>query len=351
MIAEAALGPVGRARGIGRRTAGGLLAKGDVSGIQRFLYQATEKGAARGLRGRSLYLQRLSEAAAPFVWHRLRLPLTNLLYSGGGHFLLLARPSDEARLPEIRQEVLRRLAAFHSPAIALVLAAVPIRPHALHGEGLPQAFEALHRRLAQAKARCLEGLPPEAWEAFLVGERPDPSRELENPADHAETWTDCVVWGIRGLENREIVVEREGRCKCQRRQSLEDLGRAAVDLQAVARIEQEPLPLPDRPERAAPRGKALQAFGFAVSLFRSSGLEPSPEPLEAGWALVWLVEDNPDLRRRIRRALLERPVESGPAVVSLARYLPAREGLQAGALERSPRTCWSAWCGCPRGAG
>ncbi|WP_448594329.1 type III-A CRISPR-associated protein Cas10/Csm1 [Thermoflexus hugenholtzii] len=289
-----------------------LLVKGDVSGIQRFLYQVTGKGAARGLRGRSLYLQLLSEAVALFVLRRLRLPLTNLLYSGGGHFLLLARPADETRLPEIRREVTRRLAAFHGPFLALVLAAVPIRPHELHGEGLQQAFEALHRRLAQAKARRLEGLPPEDWEAFLVGAQPDSSRRSQNPADHAEKWTDCMVCGIRGLKGEEIVVEREGRSKCKRCRSLEDLGRAAVDLQAIAWIEREPLSLPDRPERAAPWEKALQAFGFAVSLFRASGPKPSPEPPEAGWALVWLVEDSPDLRGRIRRALGERPIAFFP---------------------------------------
>jgi CRISPR-associated protein Csm1 len=289
-----------------------LLVKGDVSGIQRFLYQVTGKGAARGLRGRSLYLQLLSEAVALFVLRRLDLPLTNLLYSGGGHFLLLARPSDEARLPEIRREVTRRLAAFHRPSLALVLAAAPIRPHELHGEGLQQAFEALHRRLAQAKARRLEGLPPEDWEAFLTGEQPHSSQEPENPADHAEKWTDCMVCGIRGRKDAEIMVEKEGRGKCRRCRSFEDLGRAAVDLQAIAWIEQEPPSLPDRPERAAPWEKALQAFGFAVSLFRASGPRPSPDPPETGWALVWLVEDHPDLRQRVRRALPDRPLAFFP---------------------------------------
>ena len=43
------------------------LIKGDISGIQTFLYQILSSGAARELRGRSIYLQLLTEAIAQWV--------------------------------------------------------------------------------------------------------------------------------------------------------------------------------------------------------------------------------------------------------------------------------------------
>jgi uncharacterized membrane protein len=40
------------------------------------------------------YLQLLTEATARYVLRRLNLPITNLIYSGGGNFYLLAGPTD-----------------------------------------------------------------------------------------------------------------------------------------------------------------------------------------------------------------------------------------------------------------
>jgi len=90
-----------------------LLVAGDVSGIQDFLYTITSKGAAKGLRGRSLYLQLLSEAAARFMLMQLDYPLANLIYSGGGHFYLLISSSDEKRLLDLKLTLERALLQMH----------------------------------------------------------------------------------------------------------------------------------------------------------------------------------------------------------------------------------------------
>jgi len=60
-----------------------LLLKGDISGMQDFIYTVTSKGAAKGLRGRSVYLQLLTEVIANWILRRLILPFVNLLYQGG----------------------------------------------------------------------------------------------------------------------------------------------------------------------------------------------------------------------------------------------------------------------------
>ena len=72
-----------RVRGSERPAA--LLVGGDLSGVQSFLYTITARGAAGALRGRSFYLQLLTEAAARYTLARLGLPATNLLYQGGGN--------------------------------------------------------------------------------------------------------------------------------------------------------------------------------------------------------------------------------------------------------------------------
>jgi len=82
-----------------------LLVRGDISGIQRFLYgitrpRAEAKGTAKRLRGRSFYISLVNEVVADWIVRRFGLPVANILFCGGGRFDLL--------LP-FREEVLRKL--------------------------------------------------------------------------------------------------------------------------------------------------------------------------------------------------------------------------------------------------
>ena len=62
----------------------------DVSGIQRFLQAVPSKGAAKSLRGRSYWLQLLTDALARRLLQELSLPATNLIYAAGGKIWVLA---------------------------------------------------------------------------------------------------------------------------------------------------------------------------------------------------------------------------------------------------------------------
>ncbi len=103
-----------------------LLVGGDISGVQDFIYTITNKGATSALRGRSFYLQLLTEAAARFVLRDLGLPYANLIYGGGGNFYLLARAADKARLPEIRQKLSRILYKHHQGDLYIALEGIPL---------------------------------------------------------------------------------------------------------------------------------------------------------------------------------------------------------------------------------
>lgn len=57
----------------------------DMSGIQSFIYDISSKGALKGLRTRSFYLEMLFEFYIDLLLERLELCRVNVLYSGGGH--------------------------------------------------------------------------------------------------------------------------------------------------------------------------------------------------------------------------------------------------------------------------
>ena len=103
------------------------LLKGDVSGLQNFLYRIKSEGASRELRGRSFYLQLLTEAIALWILRRFDLPITNLLLASGGHFYLLL-PYKEARkeINGLRAEIAEKLWDAHREELSVVLAGIPV---------------------------------------------------------------------------------------------------------------------------------------------------------------------------------------------------------------------------------
>ena len=105
-----------------------LLVGGDISGIQDFIYSVTSSKALKGLRGRSLYLQLLSEAIAKLVLDKFNLPMANLLYCGGGHFYVLLPFVDdvEKRLNSIRRRVDKILLKAHHGNLSAIIAWQPV---------------------------------------------------------------------------------------------------------------------------------------------------------------------------------------------------------------------------------
>ncbi|MEM5807151.1 MAG: type III-A CRISPR-associated protein Cas10/Csm1 [Candidatus Aenigmatarchaeota archaeon] len=69
-----------------------LLIKGDIAGIQNYIYNGIREmtDIAKRLRGRSFTIQLLTEVISYVFIEQLNLFDANLIYNGGGHFLLLA---------------------------------------------------------------------------------------------------------------------------------------------------------------------------------------------------------------------------------------------------------------------
>jgi CRISPR-associated protein Csm1 len=73
-----------------------ILLKGDISGIQKFIYDDIEydtpgntRGLSKQLRGRSFYIILLTEFIVSSLIRKFKLSPANVIYSGGGHFLML----------------------------------------------------------------------------------------------------------------------------------------------------------------------------------------------------------------------------------------------------------------------
>lgn len=130
------------------------LVSGDLSGIQTFIYTITSEGVAKGLRGRSLYLQLLSEAIARRVLTSLNLPDVNLLYNSGGNFYILAPPESDADTQSIQEEINAIMLKHHHGDVYCALAGVGLtRDDFLKGNKLAERWASLTQSLSLKKRR------------------------------------------------------------------------------------------------------------------------------------------------------------------------------------------------------
>lgn len=102
------------------------LIHGDVSGIQNFIFNIPSKGAAKSLKGRSVYISLLSDVIVRYIIDKLDLYPTNLLYNGGGNFFILAPYHKLPQFKNIRKTILQHLLHAHAGEIYFAMDAVPV---------------------------------------------------------------------------------------------------------------------------------------------------------------------------------------------------------------------------------
>lgn len=151
-----------------------LFVRGDISGVQSFLYTITSRGALRMLRARSFFLELLAEHAVAELLKRSGVPRTNVIFVGGGGFqLLLPNTADSRKAVDgARADINAALARDFGHTLSLALAAQPCNAHGLIGDGLRETLRALGEALSAAKAgKFREGLED------LFSARPEPKVE------------------------------------------------------------------------------------------------------------------------------------------------------------------------------
>lgn len=106
-----------------------LLVAGDISGIQRYIFDITNTGVggvAKRLRARSFFLTAISLGLAYKIVHDWRLPPCNILVHSGGNFFVLLPNTEKARqyVRDLGQKVNRELFTDYGGELAVNLAAV-----------------------------------------------------------------------------------------------------------------------------------------------------------------------------------------------------------------------------------
>ena len=134
---------------------------GDIPGIQDFVYTITSKGAAKGLRGRSFFIQLLGDAVVRRILANLKLCPANVIYNAGGNFMVLGPEEAKAKevVERVRRQVNVRLVEAIQGDTALVLEFMPVSPADLFTPGLFKSKrDQFAEQVARAKNRPLREL-------------------------------------------------------------------------------------------------------------------------------------------------------------------------------------------------
>ena len=249
---------------IGEKVA--LLVGGDISGVQEFIYTISSRGAAPTLRGRSFYLQVLTEALARHILRRLELPVTNLIYAGGGSFFLLARPDDADRLPGIQQEISRILLQQHRGELYAAVAGVPVAGREFMDGSISLKWGAVHEALRRKKLRRFAELDDEVAGLFT-------------PVGHGGN--EDQLCQVCGQEHPQILSEQERPDaetvrKCLPCHAFEKLGDDLRNARYLALDEIPPRPPLDLTEPAGTWRGALAHLGMKIDVCAETP-EPAPE--------------------------------------------------------------------------
>ena len=269
-----------------------LLVGGDISGVQEFIYTITARGATPTLRGRSFYLQVLTDALARYTLRRLALPVTNLIYAGGGSFFLLARPCDAERLPGIQREISRIFLQQHRGDLYVAVTGVPLAGKAFFDSSMGRKWNEVHEALRQQKLRRFAELDDELAALF-------------EPAGHGGNEDQlCQVCGQEhpGTKSEEKS-DAESVRKCPSCLAFEELG---DDLRNARYLTLEETDTPDSqpfdPERPTGRWReTLEHLGMKVDV----SVEP-PEPVPATRRLLALDDEGLSVLRPSARTVVGR---------------------------------------------
>jgi CRISPR-associated protein Csm1 len=136
-----------------------LLVGGDISGVQRFIYTISSKGALKSLKGRSFFLELLLEHTVQRLLEKLQIYRCNVVFTGGGHFYVIVPNTERSRneIKAVKREINDFLAKNFAAALELFIEHVPFNKASI--ANVSRVWSQLSSRLESAKKR--------RWEDYL----------------------------------------------------------------------------------------------------------------------------------------------------------------------------------------
>ena len=258
-----------------------LLVGGDISGVQDFIYSITSKRAAKTLRGRSFYLQLLTEAILRYTLAELDLPYTNVIYAGGGHFFLLAPPSAADQLLALKRSITEKMLHYHGTRLYFALGATQVPADGFNKGEFPTYWAQMHSDIAKAKRQRYTELGDDLY------------TEIFTPPQHGGNEENtCAVCG----EERKGTKEIDEVKVCPMCDSFaEEIGKNLPYSDFVILGLGDPDELLNAQDDADGNAlSVLRSFGVEVGWSKSFGKPETESPIQSdhvNCAIIWALDD------------------------------------------------------------
>lgn len=131
-----------------------LVVRGDISGIQDFIFNIVSSRAARQLKSRSFLVQLIGQTAIELIVKQLGIPRTCILLDGGGNFTLFVPGSKERELFDCRKRLER---AIHDTGLYVALGWTKATLQELRDE-LPSVMTSVAKECQVVKTRKFKSL-------------------------------------------------------------------------------------------------------------------------------------------------------------------------------------------------
>lgn len=148
---------------------------GDIPGIQDFVYTITSKGAAKGLRGRSMFIQLLNAVIVERIIAELDLSIANIIYNAGGNFMILGSSLDQTRNGQSVNDLLHGIQSAIDEALlktlggdlSLCMAWQDIERSIIGSAKFAMETGILKQKIALGKRQRFLSLLPEHWQSVF----------------------------------------------------------------------------------------------------------------------------------------------------------------------------------------
>ena len=147
-----------------------LLVGGDISGIQKYIYQVVSKYAGKNLKGRSFYMRLLTDAIVRYIIKELNLYSANVIYNSGGGFYILAPNTKKSRekLTLAIGTIEKKLFETHKTSLYVAIESVELDETAIMHKGLQDKWSELFIKKDRKKFQSHSDLIKDNYDIFFT---------------------------------------------------------------------------------------------------------------------------------------------------------------------------------------
>lgn len=202
--------------------------KGDLSGIQDFIYNIPYDHALKKLKGRSFYLDFLIYIIGKWILRKEGLPIANLIMSGGGHFYALVPARSIEKVSEYQREIDNIIYKAHGTELSVILSGIQVS--LVEMSNFSEVLRKLGELSEEKKSKKMESLinSEEFYRPLHVNSESCPychrqTKQVEDENEKCEFCESFAELGSQLAKNKYLLLEKVQERKKPSIRSVEDV--------------------------------------------------------------------------------------------------------------------------------